>query len=583
MDKLSCLREFMQRHGVQAFITPSTDSHSGEYVPQYYESRRWLSGFTGSAGTAVVTSDKAALWTDSRYFIQAEEQLRGSEFELMKDRIEGTPTIEEWLIKYLKPGSMVGIDGWVNTIADVETLKVSLKEYGVDVRHVGDPFSEIWTDRPFLPESPVFIHDMQFAGETVSSKIARIRGGLGDKGVLISALDEVCWTLNLRGNDIEYNPVFVSYLVVLPETTILYINKVKVSEQVEEYLKNEGVEIRPYESIATDLQGIEIPMCVQADKTNYACYTLLQNPIIQNSPVSTMIIMKNETEVKGYHSAMLKDGIAMVKWLKWLLPAVEQGGQTELSLVKKLYDLRAEQPLFVGDSFGNIMAYGAHAAIVHYEPTIDTDMDVKAEGLLLCDVGSQYYDGTTDMTRTIPLGPLTHEMRRDYTLVLKGWINIARAKFPRGTCGTQLDVLARAPMWQYGINYLHGTGHGVGSFLNCHEGPHQIRMNYKPQPLCPGMTVTDEPGIYMEGKYGIRHENTLLVIEDKDGVVFGPYYKFESLTLCPIFTQPIINSMLDADEIEWLNGYHRYVCDKLFPFLDIEHQLWLQEMCEPIK
>lgn len=583
MDKLSCLREFMQRHGVQAFITPSTDSHSGEYVPQYYESRRWLSGFTGSAGTAVVTSDKAALWTDSRYFIQAEEQLRGSEFELMKDRIEGTPTIEEWLVKYLKPGSMVGIDGWVNTIADVETLKVSLKEYGVDVRHVGDPFSEIWTDRPFLPESPVFIHDMQFAGETVSSKIARIRGGLGDKGVLISALDEVCWTLNLRGNDIEYNPVFVSYLVVLPETTILYINKVKVSEQVEEYLKNEGVEIRPYESIATDLQGIEIPMCVQADKTNYACYTLLQNPIIQNSPVSTMIIMKNETEVKGYHSAMLKDGIAMVKWLKWLLPAVEQGGQTELSLVKKLYDLRAEQPLFVGDSFGNIMAYGAHAAIVHYEPTIDTDMDVKAEGLLLCDVGSQYYDGTTDMTRTIPLGPLTHEMRRDYTLVLKGWINIARAKFPRGTCGTQLDVLARAPMWQYGINYLHGTGHGVGSFLNCHEGPHQIRMNYKPQPLCPGMTVTDEPGIYMEGKYGIRHENTLLVIEDKDGVVFGPYYKFESLTLCPIFTQPIINSMLDADEIEWLNGYHRYVCDKLFPFLDIEHQLWLQEMCEPIK
>lgn len=573
----------MQRHGVQAFITPSTDSHSGEYVPQYYESRRWLSGFTGSAGTAVVTSDKAALWTDSRYFIQAEEQLRDSEFELMKDRIEGTPTIEEWLVKYLKPGSMVGIDGWVNTIADVETLKVSLKEYGVDVRHVGDPFSEIWTDRPFLPESPVFIHDMQFAGETVSSKIARIRGGLGDKGVLISALDEVCWTLNLRGNDIEYNPVFVSYLVVLPETTILYINKVKVSEQVEEYLKNEGVEIRPYESIATDLQGIEIPMCVQADKTNYACYTLLQNPIIQNSPVSTMIIMKNETEVKGYHSAMLKDGIAMVKWLKWLLPAVEQGGQTELSLVKKLYDLRAEQPLFVGDSFGNIMAYGAHAAIVHYEPTIDTDMDVKAEGLLLCDVGSQYYDGTTDMTRTIPLGPLTHEMRRDYTLVLKGWINIARAKFPRGTCGTQLDVLARAPMWQYGINYLHGTGHGVGSFLNCHEGPHQIRMNYKPQPLCPGMTVTDEPGIYMEGKYGIRHENTLLVIEDKDGVVFGPYYKFESLTLCPIFTQPIINSMLDADEIEWLNGYHRYVCDKLFPFLDIEHQLWLQEMCEPIK
>ncbi|MBQ0141461.1 MAG: aminopeptidase P family protein [Prevotellaceae bacterium] len=583
MDKLSCLREFMQRHGVQAFITPSTDSHSGEYVPQYYESRRWLSGFTGSAGTAVVTSDKAALWTDSRYFIQAEEQLRGSEFELMKDRIEGTPTIEEWLVKYLKPGSMVGIDGWVNTIADVETLKVSLKEYGVDVRHVGDPFSEIWTDRPFLPESPVFIHDMQFAGETVSSKIARIRGGLGDKGVLISALDEVCWTLNLRGNDIEYNPVFVSYLVVLPETTILYINKVKVSEQVEEYLKNEGVEIRPYESIATDLQGIEIPMCVQADKTNYACYTLLQNPIIQNSPVSTMIIMKNETEVKGYHSAMLKDGIAMVKWLKWLLPAVEQGGQTELSLVKKLYDLRAEQPLFVGDSFGNIMAYGAHAAIVHYEPTIDTDMDVKAEGLLLCDVGSQYYDGTTDMTRTIPLGPLTHEMRRDYTLVLKGWINIARAKFPRGTCGTQLDVLARAPMWQYGINYLHGTGHGVGSFLNCHEGPHQIRMNYKPQPLCPGMTVTDEPGIYMEGKYGIRHENTLLVIEDKDGVVFGPYYKFESLTLCPIFPQPIINNMLDADEIEWLNGYHRYVCDKLFPFLDIEHQLWLQEMCEPIK
>ena len=594
IDRVDALRHIMKENGVAAFITPSTDPHSGEYVPSHWESRAWISGFTGSAGTAVVTTDKAALWTDSRYFLQAEDQISGTGYVLMKDKIEGTPTVAQWLGETLPEGSTVAIDGWVNTVTAVEDLKAELSIYGLNLNTGVEPYGKIWTDRPKLPVDEVFIQPLELAGETAASKIGRIRAeGIksGADAVLVSMLDEVAWTLNLRGSDIEFNPVFVSYLLITADKATLYINQAKLTAEVSAYLKAEGVDTKPYGEIEGDLRNLDCRVLVQPDKTNYAVYACLQNPVHKDCPVSTMKIMKNEAEIRGYHSAMLKDGLAMVKWMKWLLPAVEAGGQTELSLDEKLYSCRAEQPLFRGVSFASIMGYAAHGAIVHYEPTPETDIPVEPKGLLLIDSGAQYQDGTTDITRTIPLGPLTWEERRDYTLVLRGFINLGRAVFPRGTYGTQLDCLARTPMWRYGINYLHGTGHGVGSFMNVHEGPHQFRMNYMPTPLVPGMTITDEPGIYIAGSHGVRHENTMLVIpadftgkgqEGNEGLTFGPYYTFEHLTLCPIFTSPILTEMMEKEEIEWFNAYQQMVCDKLSPHLDEEHREWLKEITRPI-
>ena len=594
IDRVDALRHIMKENGVDAFITPSTDPHSGEYVPSHWESRAWISGFTGSAGTAVVTTDKAALWTDSRYFLQAEDQISGTDYVLMKDKIEGTPTVAQWLGETLPKGSTVAIDGWVNTVTAVEDLKAELSVYGLNLNTDIEPYGKIWTDRPKLPVNEVFIQPLELAGETAASKIGRIRAeGIksGADAVLVSMLDEVAWTLNLRGSDIEFNPVFVSYLLITADKATLYINQAKLTAEVSAYLKAEGVDTKPYGEIESDLRNLACKVLVQPDKTNYAVYACLHNPVRKDCPVSTMKIMKNEAEIRGYHSAMLKDGLAMVKWMKWLLPAVEAGGQTELSLDEKLYSCRAEQPLFRGVSFASIMGYAAHGAIVHYEPTPETDIPVEPKGLLLIDSGAQYQDGTTDITRTIPLGPLTWEERRDYTLVLRGFINLGRAVFPRGTYGTQLDCLARTPMWRYGINYLHGTGHGVGSFMNVHEGPHQFRMNYMPTPLVPGMTITDEPGIYIAGSHGVRHENTMLVIpadftdkgqEGNEGLTFGPYYTFEHLTLCPIFTSPILTEMMEKEEIEWFNAYQQMVCDKLSPHLDEEHREWLKEITRPI-
>ncbi len=594
MNKVNALRKLMAEEKVDAFITPSTDPHSGEYVPTHWESRAWISGFTGSAGTAVVTTDKAALWTDSRYFIQAADQIDGTDFVLMKDKVEGTPSVAQWLAEVVGEGGVVAVDGWVNTVTAVEELQGDLKAYGFTLRTDVEPYAHIWTDRPELPADKVFIQPLEFAGEAAKSKIERIRkeaAKSGAEAVLVSMLDEVAWTLNLRGSDIDYNPVFVSYLLITVDAATLYIDSRKVGDEVRDYLKAEGVEISDYSNIEDDLKWMSCTVLVQPEKTNYAVYSCIKRAVRKDCPVSTMKIMKNEAEIRGYHSAMLKDGLAMVKWMKWLLPAVEAGGQTELSLEKKLYEYRAAQPLFRGVSFASIMGYAAHGAIVHYEPTEETDVPVRPEGLLLIDSGGQYQDGTTDITRTIPLGPLTWEERRDYTLVLRGFINLGRAVFPRGTYGTQLDCLARTPMWRYGINYLHGTGHGVGSFMNVHEGPHQFRMNYMPTPLLPGMTITDEPGIYIAGSHGVRHENTMLVIpadfsdkgqEGNKGLTFGPYYTFEHLTLCPIFTSPILVEMMEKEEIEWFNAYQQMVYDKLAPHLDEEEAQWLKEMTAPI-
>lgn len=583
-EKIMALREVMKREGISAFITPSTDPHSGEYVPERWKARRWISGFTGSAGIAVVTLDKAALWTDSRYFIAANEQLSGSEFVLMKEKIEGTPTQAEWLGSVLEKGSVVAVDGWVNTVEYVEELQNDLNAFGLKLKTDIDPYEELWTDRPSIPEGKVFVQGLQFAGESASSKIERIREKLNGCGLLVSMLEEVAWTLNLRCDDVEYTPFLVSYMLITPDSATLYINKEKLTPEVEEYLKAENVGIRPYEAIAEDVASCDLPVYAQPGKTNYAVYSALKNPVRKDSPVGHLLIFKNDVEIKGYRSAMEKDGVAMVKWIKWTLENVPKGGQTELSLAAKLEAFRAEQEYFKGISFESIMGYAEHGAIVHYEPTPETDVPVKPEGLLLIDSGGQYLDGTTDITRTIPLGPLTWEMKRDYTLVLRGWIKLGSAVFPKGTCGTQLDGFAREAMWKYGINYLHGTGHGVGQFMSVHEGIdlHQFRMQWRPTPLLPGMTITDEPGIYIEGSHGVRHENTMLVVEAMEGITFGPYYKFEHLTLCPVLTSAILVEMMEKEEIEWFNNYQQEVYDRLAPRLDEEHREWLYNVTRPI-
>ena len=586
-QRIEALREVMKREHLAAFIFPSTDPHQGEYVPDHWKGREFISGFNGSAGTAVVTLTSAALWTDSRYFIAAEEQLRGTEFQLMKLKMPGTPTIAEWIGKECAAGAEVALDGWCSSVNAVKELIADLRQQGgITLRTNLDPLAQIWTDRPVIPEHVVEIFPLQYAGESCHEKIARIRQALRQKhadGMLMSALDDIAWTLNLRGTDVHCNPVFVAYLLISSKAVTLYINKVKLTSEVEAYLKAEGVGVAPYEAVAKGLKDyFEYNILLDPDEVNYTLYKQVTREIVEvESPVKRMKTVKNATEIEGFKSAMLKDGIAMVKFLSWLKPAVEAGGQTEISIDKKLTSLRAEQPLYRDISFDTIAGYQTHGAIVHYEATPETDIPLKPEGFLLLDSGAQYLDGTTDITRTIALGPLTEEQKRIYTLVLKGHVQIELCKFPSGASGTQIDILAREAMWREGLNYLHGTGHGVGTYLNVHEGPHQFRMEWKPAPLVAGMTITDEPGIYLEGKFGVRIENTLLITPYKQ-TQFGQFLQFESLTLCPIDTTPIVKEMLLDEEIAWLNQYHQHVFDTLSPHLNKEEAVWLKQACQPI-
>ena len=590
-QRIADLRDVMKREHLSAFIFPSTDPHQGEYVPDHWKGREFISGFNGSAGTAVVTMTSAALWADSRYFIAAEEQLKGTEFQLMKLKIEGTPTIAEWIGRECGPGAEVAVDGMVCSTSFVKELIADLrKQGGITLRTNLDPLKIIWSDRPEIPNRPVEIYPLEYAGECAHDKIARIRKALREKhadGMLMSALDDIAWTLNLRGSDVHCNPVFVSYLLISSKDVTLYINKVKLSPEVLVYLKAEGVGVAPYEDVKKGLKDyFEYNILLDPDEVNYTLYKAVTREIVEEeSPVKRMKTVKNEREIAGFKSAMLKDGIAMVKFLYWLNQWKEKSGErkemTEISIDQKLTSLRAEQPLYRGLSFDTIAGYQAHGAIVHYEATPETDAPLQKEGFLLLDSGAQYLDGTTDITRTIALGPLTEEQKRIYTLVLKGHIQIELCKFPSGASGTQLDVLARQALWREGLNYLHGTGHGVGTYLNVHEGPHQIRMEWKPAPMVAGMTVTDEPGIYLADKFGVRIENTLLVIPYKE-TEFGKFLQFESLTLCPIDKAPIIKEMLLQEEIDWLNGYHQRVFETLSSELDSDEKEWLRVACEPL-
>lgn len=585
-QRLEDLREVMRREHIAAFIFPSTDPHQGEYVPDHWKGREFISGFNGSAGTAVVTLNAAALWTDSRYFLAAEEQLKGTEYQLMKLKVEGTPTIAEWLGRECGAGAEVAVDGMVNSANSVKELIADLRRQGgITVRTNFDPLKLIWRDRPAIPENALEIYPTEYAGETTASKIARIRKALREKhadGMLMAALDDIAWTLNLRGTDVHCNPVFVSYLLISTQNVTLYIDKVKLTPEVSAYLQQEGVSVDGYENVVKGLKDyFEYNILIDPDEVNYTLYKAVTRERVEDeSPVKRMKTVKNPTEMAGFRSAMLRDGIAMVKFLKWLEERGE-GNETELSVDRKLTALRAEQPLYRDLSFDTIAAYGAHGAIVHYEATTQTDCPLEPRGLLLLDSGAQYLDGTTDITRTIALGPLTDEQRRVYTLVLKGHIQIELAKFPSGISGSQLDVLARAAMWREGFNYLHGTGHGVGCYLSVHEGPHQIRMEWKPAPLVSGMTVTDEPGIYLADRFGVRIENTLLVVPYQE-TEFGQFLQFEPLTLCPIDKRPIIAEMLSQEEVDWLNGYHQTVFDRLSPHLDADEVEWLRQACAPL-
>lgn len=589
--RLARLRELMKREHLSAFIFPSTDAHQSEYVADHWRGREWISGFNGSAGTAVVTMKSAALWTDSRYFLAAEEQLEGTEYQLMRLKMEGTPTIAEWLGKELQDvqSPEVGLDGMVNSYNYVKDLSYSLRKLGgITLRTNLDPLEQIWENRPSLPANPVEIQPLEYAGETLASKVARIRKSLRElhaDGMLVSALDDIAWTLNLRGTDVHCNPVFVSYLLIESDKVSLFVDDNKLSPEVKQYLQDNQVSLYKYNKVEKCLESYsEYNILLDGNETSYYLWKTVkcQEIVAAGSPIPAMKAVKNKAEIEGYRSAMLKDGVAMVKFLKWLKPAVEAGGQTEISIDEKLTSLRAEQKLFRDISFDTIAGYAQHGAIVHYEATPETDVVLKPEGLILIDSGAQYQDGTTDITRTIALGAVSEEMKHVYTLVLKAHIQLELVKFPDGASGTQLDAVGRECMWREGYNFLHGTGHGVGSYLCVHEGPHQIRMEWMPTPLRAGMTLTDEPGLYLAGKFGVRIENTVL-ISDYMSTEFGKFLQIEPLTLCPIDTTPIDVDMLLSEEIDWLNAYHHSVYEKLSPFLDEEEKIWLENATKPIK
>ena len=591
-ERLELLREELRREHLSAFVFPTTDPHNSEYTADHWKGREWISGFTGSAGTAVVTLQSAALWTDSRYFIQAAGQLKGTEFQLMRLKMAGTPTIAEWIASELSTlnaqlSTEIGMDGMVNTVAVVEEMKEALRQKGgITVRTNFDPLARIWRDRPQVPRNPVEIQPMELAGEDVRSKLARIRKALHEQhadGMLVAALDDIAWTLNLRGSDVHCNPVFVSYLLIASNKATLYVNKEKVDGEVLRYLKEQGVEVADYAEVGKGLQDyFEYNILIDPDEVCYTLYQKVTRNIVRGtSPIAAMKAVKNERERLGFRSAMLRDGIAMVKFLKWLDESIGRQTLTEISVADKLEALRAEQPLYRGLSFDTIAGYEAHGAIVHYEATPETDAVLQPKGLLLLDSGAQYQDGTTDITRTIALGPLTEEQRRVYTLVLKGHIQLQLLRFPEGASGTQLDAVARKDLWKAGYNYLHGTGHGVGSYLSVHEGPHQIRMEWRPARLHAGMTVTDEPGVYLEGRFGVRTENTLLIVPAEE-TECGRFLQFETLTLCPVDKAPIVREMMLQEEMDWLNQYHQRVFDTLSPHLSPSETDWLREACAPL-
>ena len=585
--RLAALREFMGEKGLHAFIIPSTDSHLSEYPASHWASREWISGFTGSAGTVVVTREKAGLWTDSRYFLQGAKELEGADIELFKEGLPSTPSIEEWLTTELGKGEYVGIDGTVYAAKEAMNLTHKLNMKGLHLISDYDPFSKIWNDRPEIPTNPIFVLPEKYAGEAAHKKITRICDAVeknGAESLLVASLDTIAWIFNIRGNDVKCNPVAVSYAYISKEETVLFINPKKLTSEISDYLKAEGVTIAEYDKVFDYVSKLKTPVCLDANKVTFKLYNTIPDGcriIDMPSPADLMKSIKNDTEVQGIRNAMERDGVALVRFFMWLEKAVPSGNVTEIMIPEKLVEYRSQQKNFVGESFDTISGYGPNGAIVHYHVSNESSLPVKPEGLLLVDSGAQYFDGTTDITRTLAVGPLTDQMKKDYTMVLKGHINLATAIYPQGTRGSQLDILARKALWDEGLNYLHGTGHGIGHFLNVHEGPQNIRMNENPTTLQPGMVTSNEPGLYRAGQYGIRIEN-LIRTKHEMTTEFGDFYSFETLTLCPIDTTPIVKEMLTEKEIIWLNEYHKFVYDRLSPLLTEDEKQWLKEKTHEI-
>ncbi|WP_277465770.1 aminopeptidase P family protein [Parabacteroides sp. PF5-6] len=589
-ERLFALRQAMKEKEIAAYIVPSSDPHLSEYPADRWKSRVWISGFTGSAGTVVITADKAGLWTDSRYFLQAEMQLADTGIELYKASLPETPTILDFLCEELTKGQTVGFDGATYSATDGLKLEKQLQQKGIKLETAYDLINPLWEDRPSIPTHPIFEMPVELSGKSVTDKLNEINDQLHKAGadcLILGALDEVAWTFNIRGTDVTYNPVAVAYGFVSEKESVLFIDPKKVTAEIAAHLKNEGVTLADYTKIGAYLAQLpaDYTVCLDPARTNLALYHAIPKEcrIIEDiTPANHLKSIKNETEIQGFRNVMVKDGIAMTRFFIWLEQQMAAGERvTELSAAEKLTALRAEQPQYLMDSFGAISSYGAHGAIVHYTPTPESDIPLLPDSLYLLDSGGQYMDGTTDITRTIALGEPTEQMRKDFTRTLKGMIGIAKCKFPAGIRGCLIDVFARKALWDAGIQYLHGTCHGVGHCLNVHEGPQSIRMEENPVILREGMVMSDEPAMYRTGEYGIRTENIILIIEDSE-TQWGKFLTFETLTLCPIDTRLVIPEMLSTREHAWLNKYHQMVYDRLSPHLNEEEKAWLREKTREI-
>jgi Xaa-Pro aminopeptidase len=589
ITRLAKLREAMIKAGVSACIIPGTDPHASEYIAEYWKERVWISGFNGSAGTAVVTLDKAGLWTDSRYFLQGAEQLAGTGIELMKMGQPETPDMISWLGTELKAGERVGVNAQMFSVNGFAAMKADLKLSGIELVSV-DLMAESWTERSSLPLKPFFVFDIKYAGKSASDKLTELRAELKKARAdvfVMSALDDIAWLFNIRGNDVDYNPVVIAYALVDANKATLFVAPEKLTPETSAYLQSEGVTVAPYLGIYEALKAVAADKAVLVDgsKLNQSLFEAIPaSCAIRNtmSPVFKLKSIKNDVEMAGYRRAMVKDGVALTRFFKWLEENLKGGKHTEVTIDRKLYEFRSQQEGFMGESFGTIAGYGPHGAIVHYSATPESASTLKPEGIFLLDSGGQYLDGTTDITRTIALGTPTVQQKIDFTLVLKGHIALSMAVFPTGTRGSQLDILARKAMWDLGLNYGHGTGHGVGHFLNVHEGPQSIRAEENPVVLQAGMFMSNEPGLYRTNEYGIRTENLIHIVPAQK-TEFGQFLKFETVTLCFIDQLLIDVDLMADEEIEWLNNYHKKVYDSVAPNLEADEREWLSRKCAKLK
>lgn len=588
-ERIAKLKELMKERGIDYYIIPSADYHQSEYVGDYFKGREWISGFTGSAGTVVVTQNEVGLWTDGRYFIQAEKQLQGSGITLFKMGEEGVPTFIQYIVNNIQSGETLGFDGKVlatNTVLDFEA---KLKDKKVNFNFEFDLVGEIWRDRPSLPASQVFVLEEKFTGESVEKKLTRVRNILEEENCdvnIITSLDDIAWIFNIRGNDVKNNPVNLAYAAITVDKAVLYIGEEKLNSEVEKYLYKNGVEVRDYFEIYEDMERVSNSNIIMMDlnKVNYTIFKKL-NPEIKvinrSNPSTIMKACKNKVELENLRNSHVKDGVAVTKFMYWLKNSIGKEEITEMSATQKLESFRKEQELYIEPSFDTIAAYESNAAMMHYKSTPETDRRLEAKNLFLVDSGGQYFDGTTDITRTFVLGECSEELKKHFTLVLKGMINLSKVKFLYGVTGTNLDILARQALWNIGIDYKCGTGHGVGFLLNVHEGPQGIRVQYNSQVLEEGMNVTNEPGVYIAGSHGIRLENELIV-QKAEKTEFGQFMKFETMTYAPLDLDGVIKELLSKEEIEYLNNYHQIVYEKVSPYLTLEEKEWLKEYTRAI-